>query len=264
MSNMSLSRRPVRSVFDHAASEYDTARPSYPAALFAELEAVAGPLAGRLVLDWGAGTGISGRQLAARGARVVLLDIGEQMLRRAQARDPGSSCVLADGNQMPMRTASADLTTFAQSWHWFGKPTAVAEVARVLRPGGYWAAWWNRAKAHGEDWFDRYQDVLETACPGYTWRHLNDELMTPDWTDPAVRAAGQVEPAAAVVVSWTRRVTAADWITDERSKSYFIELPPDVRDATLSQLAGIIAGQFPDGQMVVGYVTTLLMARKAG
>jgi ubiquinone/menaquinone biosynthesis C-methylase UbiE len=260
---MSLSRRPARSVFDRAATEYDTARPSYPAALFDELEAVAGPLAGRVVLDWGAGTGISGRQLAARGGRVVLLDIGELMLRRAQARDPRSPCVLADGNQMPLRAASADLATFAQSWHWFGKPSGPAEVARVLRPGGHWAAWWNRAKADGQDWFDRYQDVVEANCPGYTWRNLSDELMAPDWADPAVRAAGQVEPAAAVVVPWTRRVAAADWITDERSKSYFIKLEPDLRESVLSQLAGIIAGQFPDGQMVVPYITTLLMARKA-
>ena len=41
-------------------------------------EARVGPLAGRLVLDCGAGTGIASRQLAARGARVVSLDLGEQ------------------------------------------------------------------------------------------------------------------------------------------------------------------------------------------
>jgi SAM-dependent methyltransferase len=264
MSYMSRRPQPARSVFDNAASEYDAARPSYPAALFDELEAVAGPLAGRLVLDWGAGTGISGRQLTARGARVVLLDIGEQMLRRARARDATAPCVLANGNQMPLRSVSADLTTFAQSWHWFAKPAAPAEVARVLRPGGHWAAWWNRAKADGQDWFERYQDVLVASCPGYAWRNLSDELMEPDWTDPAVQAAGHIEAADAVVAPWTRHVALADWITDERSKSYFIYLAPDVLEATLSRLAGIIAAQFPDGQMVVPYITTLLVARKAG
>ena len=49
------------SLFDAAAAEYDAARPSYPdelyAELYAELEARVGPLAGRLVLDCGAGTG---------------------------------------------------------------------------------------------------------------------------------------------------------------------------------------------------------------
>lgn len=264
MAFMALDNQPLRSVFDSAAAEYDAARPSYPAALYDELEAMTGPLAGRLVLDWGAGTGISGRQLAARGARVVLLDIGEQMLRQARMRDPEANCVLADGNRMPVRARCADMTTFAQSWHWFERPAAPAEIARVLRPGGYWAAWWNRARGDGQDWFERYQDLVAAACPGYHWRNLRDELLAPDWADRAVLALGLVEPAATVMVPWTRRVTAAHWITDERSKSYFIELDPDVREAVLDQVAGIIAEEFPDGQMTVPYITTLLVARKSG
>jgi ubiquinone/menaquinone biosynthesis C-methylase UbiE len=261
---MSSSPQPPRSVFDNAALEYDAARPSYPSALYDAVEAAAGPLAGRLVLDWGAGTGISARQLAARGARVVLLDIGEQMLRRARGRDADAVCVLADGNQMPLRAESADLTTFAQSWHWFAKPAAPAQVARVLRPGGYWAAWWNRSKADGESWFENYQDVLESSCPGYTWRRLQDELMVPEWDDPAVTAVATLEPRPPVIVPWTRQVGAADWFTDERSKSYVIDLDPGERESVLEDLGRIVATAFPGGQMVVPYITTLLMARKAG
>lgn len=253
----------ARSVFDRAASEYDTARPSYPARLFEELEHRTGALAGRLVLDCGAGTGIASRQLVARGARVVSLDIGEEMLRRALARSPQSDCLLADGNQMPVRPATIDLTTFAQSWHWFDQQAATAEVARVLKPGGYWAAWWNRAKADGEPWFDQYQDLVSSSCPGYTWQHLSDEQMAPDWTSEAVAAAGPVEQTGTVVVPWVRQVAASDWITDERSKSYFIELEPAVRESVLDQVAAIIAGQFPAGQMEVRYITTLVLARKA-
>jgi ubiquinone/menaquinone biosynthesis C-methylase UbiE len=253
----------TRSVFDVAAREYDAARPGYPPALYDELQAVAGPLTGRLVLDWGAGTGISGRQLAALGARVILLDIGEQMLQHARGRDPGAACVLATGNRMPIRAASADLTTFAQSWHWFAVPDALAETARVLRPGGFWAAWWNRAKADGADWFERYLDVVTAACPGYTWRNLSDELLAPDWTDDTVTAVGTMEPTAPVVVSWTRQVSLDQWITDERSKSYIIDLAPDAREAVLDQIAEVITAEFPDGQMTVPYITTLLVARKA-
>jgi SAM-dependent methyltransferase len=254
----------TRSVFDSAAREYDAARPSYPAALFDELEQRTGPMAGRLVLDWGAGTGIASRQLAGRGATVVSLDIGEQMLRRAQARSPESACVLADGHQMPIRTATADLVTFAQSWHWFDQRAGMAQVARVLKPGAHWAAWWNRAKADGEPWFDQYQDLVSASCPGYIWQHLSDERMAPDWTDEFVAAEALVEPAGTIIVPWMRHVSAADWITDERSKSYFIELEPAARESVLDQVASIIADQFPDGRMSVRYITTLLLARKAG
>jgi ubiquinone/menaquinone biosynthesis C-methylase UbiE len=254
----------MRSIFDSAAAEYDAARPSYPAALFDELAMRAGPLAGKLVLDWGAGTGIASRQLAQRGAIVVSLDIGEQMLRRARARSPESACVLADGNRMPIRSASADLVTFAQSWHWFDHRAAAAEVARVLKPGGLWAAWWNRAKADGERWFEDYRSLVSSSCPSYTWQHMRDEQVIPDWTDELVRAQAVVEPSGPVIVQWTRQVTAADWITDDRSKSYFIELAPAARQAILDEVAAIIKTRFPDGQMTVPYITTLLLARKVG
>jgi SAM-dependent methyltransferase len=255
-------RPTTRSVFDSAAAEYDAARPSYPAALFDELAMQAGSLAGKLVLDWGAGTGIASRQLAERGAIVVSLDISEQMLRRARVHSPGAACVLADGNRMPIRAASADLVTFAQSWHWFDHRAATAEVARVLKSGGLWAAWWNRARADGERWFEDYQNLVSSSCPGYMWQSAREQQLVPDWTDELVRAQAVVEPSGPLIIQWTRQVTAADWITDDRSKSYFIELPPPDRQAVLDEVAAIIKSRFPDGHMTVPYITTLLLARK--
>lgn len=254
----------TRSVFDAAASEYDAARPSYPAGLFEELEKNAGRLAGKIVLDWGAGTGIASRQLAERGATVISLDIGEQMLRRALARSPRASCVLADGSRMPVRSGSADLATFAQSWHWFDHRAAAAEVARVLRPGGYWAAWWSRARAEGETWFDAYRELVVTSCPNYLRQTGRNAEQAPDWSDPAIAAEGPMEPAGTVIVQWTREVSAADWITEDRSKSYFIELEPDRRESLLREVGRIIETEFPDGEMSVRYNTLLLLARKAG
>jgi SAM-dependent methyltransferase len=252
----------TRSVFDSAAGEYDAARPAYPDGVFAELAGRTGPLAGLLTLDWGAGTGIASRQLAARGARVISLDIGERMLAKARARNPQSACVLADGNQMPAGPAVADLVTFAQSWHWFDQRRAAAEVARVLKPGGHWAAWWNRVHADGETWFTDYEDLVMAACPGYRWQRLRNEH-APDWSDDMVAAQGLMESAGTAVVPWTRRVSAADWITGERSKSYFIQLEPEVREDVLGRAAKIITGRFPDGQMTVSYITWLVLARKA-
>ena len=149
-------------------------------------------------------------------------------------------------------TGVADLTTFAQSWHWFQLPAAQAEVVRVLRPGGYWAAWWSRAKAGGQDWFDRYEDVLVRYCPGFTWRHLRDELLEPDWTADAIAARGLVEPAAP---PWSfsgpapcRSSSGSPTSEASRTSSRWRPMSGSSLSAELTE---IITAEFPGGLMVM-------------
>ena len=70
------------------------------------------PLAGRLVLDLGAGTGVAGRAALAAGARrVVAADLSEGMLRRGHAR--GGHPVAADAVALPFRDGRFDLVLAA-------------------------------------------------------------------------------------------------------------------------------------------------------
>ena len=47
---------------------------------------------------------------------------------------------------MPLTTASADAVAVAQAFHWFDGDAALAEIHRVLRPGGALALVWNRRR----------------------------------------------------------------------------------------------------------------------
>ncbi|HWG62013.1 MAG TPA: class I SAM-dependent methyltransferase [Streptosporangiaceae bacterium] len=246
-----------RSPFDPVAAEYEAGRPSYPDALYTALDERAGPLAGALVVDLGAGTGIATRQLAARGARALALDYGADMLRRARASSHRLNCVLADGNALPFRSGSVDLACFAQSWHWFDPQRASAEVARVLRPGGHWAAWWNHAWADGQPWFDTYQDLMDGACPGYRRHHRNT-----DWTEEGIARTGAFGPGARILVRWTRQVAVETWMTEERSKSYIVGLAPQARQRLLDAVATVLRTRFPAGQMTVPYRTRMWLARR--
>ena len=68
------------------------------------------PLAGRLVLDLGAGTGVAGRAALAAGARrVVAADLSEGMLRRGRGGTP----VVADAVALPFRDGRFDLVLAA-------------------------------------------------------------------------------------------------------------------------------------------------------
>jgi demethylmenaquinone methyltransferase / 2-methoxy-6-polyprenyl-1,4-benzoquinol methylase len=119
--------------------------------------------ADRVVLDVAAGTAGVSLQLAARtGARVIGLDLTEEMLRRgaqnvAAAGAGGRvSLVNARAEQLPLPDASVDALTFTYLLRYVSDPQAtLAELARVVRPGGtvaslefnvppspFWRFWW--------------------------------------------------------------------------------------------------------------------------
>ncbi len=90
------------------------------------------PPAGLWALDAGAGTGAVGEELAARGARVLYTDLAHGMLRHA----PSPSFV-SDATALGLRDRCVDLAAagFLLS-HVEAPAAALAELARVVRPGG--------------------------------------------------------------------------------------------------------------------------------
>jgi SAM-dependent methyltransferase len=120
--------------FGRAAAEYERGRPGYPEAALAFLvERLAlGP--GRMVVDLAAGTGKLARLLVASGACVIAV---EPVRAMRELIEPGAIEVLAGtAEAVPLPTASADAVTVAQGLHWFRMDEALAEIHRILRPGG--------------------------------------------------------------------------------------------------------------------------------
>jgi SAM-dependent methyltransferase len=125
--------------FAVAAEEYERGRPAWPEAA---LDLVPVP-ASATVLDLAAGTGKLTRVLAARYRRVVAVEPLDE-LRAVLARTvPGAETLAGRAEAIPLPDASADAVFAADAFHWFATAEAVAELARVLRPGGTLALLWN-------------------------------------------------------------------------------------------------------------------------
>ena len=124
--------------FDALVEDYEAARPGYPPALFDALPALTGRL-----LELGAGTGKQTVDLLARGSRLVSTDLGPGMLGRLHLRHPDVPVAVCRAEALPFGDGCFDGVCGAQMWHWVDVPSAAREAARVLRPGGWLAVWWN-------------------------------------------------------------------------------------------------------------------------
>ncbi len=132
--------RELRDTYSRAAASWATG-PSRVYRLLADtlIACVPDVVDGARVLDLGAGTGVASAALAPTGARVIAADVAYGMLRHdAQSRPPA---VCADAARLPFRTDAFDhvVAAFVLN-HVPDLVAALAELARVVRPGGSIAA----------------------------------------------------------------------------------------------------------------------------
>ena len=127
--------------FDSVADIYERTRPTYAPEALAFL---AQRLPLTRVLDLGAGTGKLTRQLVALGADVVAVEPGDAMRAVLERVVPEAQALAGSAEHIPLPEASVDAVTVGQAFHWFKPAEALAEMHRVLRPGGGYALLWNR------------------------------------------------------------------------------------------------------------------------
>jgi len=129
--------------FSGFADTYDSYRPQPPAIIIDILTQLARVETPDLVVDIGSGTGLSTRIWAGRARRVIGIEPNADMRREAEVRTTALSDV---SYQEGISTATglpdgcADIVTCSQSLHWMEPGPTFAEVARILRDGGVFAA----------------------------------------------------------------------------------------------------------------------------
>jgi SAM-dependent methyltransferase len=122
--------------FGSVAADYARGRPSWPEQA---IDAV-GVSADAHVLDLAAGTGKLTELLLRRFARVTAVEPDDAM----RAANPATDARAGTAESIPVDADLVDAVFVAEAFHWFCDPSAVAEIARVLRPGGTLALLWNR------------------------------------------------------------------------------------------------------------------------
>jgi SAM-dependent methyltransferase len=125
------------------AQGFDANRPSPPDALFDILCREARVECPRLVVDLGSGTGLSTRPWADRADDVVGVEVSPEMRQQAEEATKAVNVrfVQAYAQATGLPDGEADIVTCSQALHWMEPEPTFAEAARLLRPGGVFAAY---------------------------------------------------------------------------------------------------------------------------
>lgn len=156
--------------FSDRVEYYVRFRPGYPPALLHCLQQHSGLNRSTTVADLGAGTGIFTALLLPLAGRVHAVEPNAAMRAAAESALGArtnfvSHAGTAEATTLP--SASVDLITVAQAFHWFDHRACRREFARILKPGGQVALIWNERLSDTTPFLQAYEDLLRTCTADY-------------------------------------------------------------------------------------------------
>jgi SAM-dependent methyltransferase len=231
--------------FGPAADRYDQARPTYPpAALTWALGTEV-----RQVVDLGAGTGILTRGLRDLGHDVVPVEPDAGMRRRLAQSTPGVAPLDGSAERIPLPDASVDAVVAGQAYHWFDAERAHPEIARVLRPGGVFAALWN-IRDDSVPWVARLSQIADDTS-GNDAGQLTNTSFGPLFGGVTGKSFAHEVP-----------MTVGGLVELIRTRSYYLIATPARQEEVIAQVRELVA-DLPE-PFPLPYHTAVYRARRRG
>jgi SAM-dependent methyltransferase len=219
--------------FSGAAASYEQGRPTYPPAAVARLARELHLGVDRAVLDLAAGTGKLTALLVGTGATVVAVEPVAEMRAVLERVLPGVRAIPGTAEAIPLAAGSVDAVTVGQAFHWFRGDVALAEIHRVLRPGGGLGLLWNdRDTSIG--WVGRLTEIMEP--------HRGDTptYRSVAWRDPFERTT-LFGPLQHAETRHVHRLPPEDVVARVASVSFVAALPEPERQRVLAEVRNLLA-----------------------
>ncbi|MBH0779308.1 class I SAM-dependent methyltransferase [Nocardia bovistercoris] len=233
--------RNIAESFGVDAARYDRSRPRYPDALIREI-LDASP--GRDVLDVGIGTGIVARQFRAAGASVHGVEPDARMAEFA--RGGGFPVDTATFEKWEPRERRFDAVVAGQTWHWVDPDRGAEQAARILRPHGRLAVFWN-VQTPPEPLRAEFADVYLRVLPDSPLARMAANSAGPqthsqqvDKASDGIRRTNAFERPQFWEFDWEQRYSRAQWLDFAATSGIATNLPESVLAEVLSGLGAAI------------------------
>lgn len=219
--------------FAAAADAYERGRPDYSPEAIEWLVREVGVGPGNRVLDLAAGTGKLTRQLVATGAELVAVEPVAAMRAKLAEILPEVEALDGTAERIPLPDRSVDAVVVGQAFHWFDGARALAEIHRVLRPGGALGLIW-QARDRTRPWVERLDEIIDRADDGHP------RFRTGAWRE-AFETGDLFEPLREAAFEHVQRGSPATIVERVASISYIAAMDEPRRAAVLDQVRGLLA-----------------------
>jgi SAM-dependent methyltransferase len=213
------------SSFGSVADSYDRFRPGPPPSA---VEWVVGSDVGTAA-DIGAGTGALTRELGKVADGVLAIEPDVRMLEVLRRRWPQVVAIRSWAEQLPLRSQSLDAATVSSAWHWMDPDRTIAELGRVLRPGGVLGVIWSGAD-RSVDWVSELLGTRDPS-PGDQARRSRHQFALP--------AESPFADFDSCVISWSKPMTREELVGLASTYSSTITMSPDQREDELVRVGAV-------------------------
>ena len=248
--------------FGLTASDYGRYRAGFPDSFFERLLRLQIGVPGHSLVDLGTGTGTLALGFAERGCSVVGIDPSTAMLEEARSR-AREECLevefrIGTGEDTGLENSCADVVIAGQCWHWFDRPRAAREAARLLVRDG------TLVIAHF-DWIPLPDNVVadtEKLIESHNadWRFGGGLGIHPWWLrDLSVAGYRCLETfsydldVGYTPEAWRGRIRA--------SAGVGAALSPERVDAFDAELAALLAAKHPGSELAIPHRVFAVIAR---
>ena len=264
MTDTFIDRAFGREAFGLDPAGYDRARPAYPEWVFDFLRQRCELAPGTAVFEIGPGTGTATRRLLDLGANPLVAVEPDTRLAGylgETVRATSLQVIVAPFEKAALEESRFDLGVSATAFHWLDEDAALKKVAKLLRPGGWWAMVWNvfGDASRSDPFHEATKTLLSAPLSPSAGNGDVPHALDADARITALERAGAFDSIEHRTSAWTLVLdpeqTASLYATYSN-----VAIRPD-RKEVLNELRRIARDEF-HGQVTRNMTTSLYVARR--